>query len=95
LARKRLKQLTLSQSNAEAGKAFHAFTVRPTKEFDYNNVYILTDRQTDKLRVVTSSPVTKMGSTLTDMQSESTELINQAASRVIEDVKMSMNKTHS
>jgi len=27
-----LKPLTLSQSNAEAGKAFHAFTVRPTKD---------------------------------------------------------------
>jgi len=36
LARKRLKLLTLSQSNAEVGKAFHAFTVRPTKEYEYS-----------------------------------------------------------
>jgi len=32
--KKTLKPLTLLQSNAEAGKAFHAFTVRPTKEFE-------------------------------------------------------------
>ena len=32
--RKCLKPLTLLQSNAEAGKAFHTFTVWPTKEFE-------------------------------------------------------------